>query len=621
MGAHGISAANASTMRSPVIVAVIALACAAIAQESSETVVPEMEMQQATGSGVGSKTVVQDHYEVEEVPQKQVIEKPVYENVTVPVETVHYVPVTKTVPVEKKVEVQEVVETKQTGCDLVVESCFASPSTEEVPAWKAPIIKYEHSYSNLCAPEAAAKKKAEKKEKAAEKKTKEAASKGISAEITSKKLEKALKEAQVKCSERNKKAEIVAKESSRKSAEKEEKLFKSEKDSKESASKAISMAKTHERIVYVPSAAPVIQASVPTPAPNCNNHPEMPECLPKPAPPPAPEAPPKKYVCDSKKCQCVESTNSEGDDFNYCTEMCQTGPGCAPVPPPPVFTPAPPIPKILTNQPVVYEPYVQPMEPAPVAAPPVYNDEGSVKYQFKLKESMMKSREKAVKAMTESKTKQSEQEMKVSATELKQKSSESAAKEKASKHQGHMENFYKTRAQPYPVAPMVEQRESLPLEKGIKNVRKMKERFGKAKIEGVNAIKEAWSKHGVVKKHNHCKETHEVCGKIHAASAQRQVLAAQAATAHTASLEKNCAKTVAFAKEAAEELTYHVCAAAAAKMDGLVKTIQNDFEYVNVTIPTISWGATFASAYGGEAADQQEALTKQYNDAQKALKK
>merc|ERR1712054_734831 len=340
MGAHGISAANASTMRSPVIVAVIALACAAIAQESSETVVPEMEMQQATGSGVGAKTVVQTHYETEEVPEKQVVEKPVYENVTVPVETVHYVPVTKTIPVEKKVEVKEVVESKPTGCDLVVESCFASPGVEEVPAWKAPIIKYEHSYSNLCAPESAAKKKAEKKEKAAEKKTKEAASKGISAEITSKKLEKALKEAQVKCSEKNKKAEIVAKETSRKSAEKEEKLFKSERDSKESAAKAISMAKTHEKIVYVPSAAPIISASIPTPAPNCANHPEMPECLPKPSPAPAPVTPPKKYVCDSKKCQCVESTNDQGDDFNYCTEMCQTGPGCAPSPPPPVVTPA-----------------------------------------------------------------------------------------------------------------------------------------------------------------------------------------------------------------------------------------------------------------------------------------
>merc|ERR1712178_451482 len=356
MGAHGISAANASTMRSPVIVAVIALACAAIAQESSETVVPEMEMEQAAGSGVGAKTVVQTHYETEEVPEKQVVEKPVYENVTVPVETVHYVPVTKTVPVEKKVEVQEVVETKQTGCDLVVESCFASPSTEEVPAWKAPVIKYEHSYSNLCAPEAAAKKKAEKKEKAAEKKTKEAASKGISAEITSKKLEKALKEAQVKCSEKNKKAEIVAKETSRKSAEKEEKLFKSERDSKESASKAISMAKTHKEIVYVPEPAPVISASLPSPAPNCENHPEMVECLPKPSPPPPPVKPAPKYVCDDKKCQCVVSTNGQGDDFNYCTEMCQTGPSCAPVPAPPVATPAPPIPAILTPNPVEYIP-------------------------------------------------------------------------------------------------------------------------------------------------------------------------------------------------------------------------------------------------------------------------
>merc|ERR1712178_205139 len=506
MGAHGISAANASTMRSPVIVAVIALACAAIAQESSETVVPEMEMQQATGSGVGAKTVVQTHYETEEVPEKQVVEKPVYENVTVPVETVHYVPVTKTVPVEKKVEVQEVVETKQTGCDLVVESCFASPSTEEVPAWKAPVIKYEHSYSNLCAPEAAAKKKAEKKEKAAEKKTKEAASKGISAEITSKKLEKALKEAQVKCSEKNKKAEIVAKETSRKSAEKEEKLFKSEKDSKESASKAISMAKTHEKVVYVPSAAPAIPAPAPH-TPSCAEDPNQVHCLPKPSPAPAPMAPPKKYVCDSKKCQCVESTNDQGDDFNYCTEMCQTGPGCSPVPPPPVETPAPPHPPVFQPEPVAYpEPMVQPYQPAPA---PVYNDEGAVKSQFKLKESMMKTREKSVKSMTESKTKQNEQEMKVSATELKQKASESAAKEKASKHQGQMENFYKSRARPYPVTPIYEQPETRPLERGIKRVRLMKERFGKAKIEGVNAIKEAWSKHVGVCKGSHCKESNE----------------------------------------------------------------------------------------------------------------
>merc|ERR1711998_302900 len=184
-----------------------------------------------------------------------------------------------------------------------------------------------------------------------------------------------------------------------------------------------------------------------------------------------------------------------------------------------------------------------------------------------------------------------------------------------------MEVFYKTRAKPYPVAPMVEQRESLPLERGIKKVRAMKEKFGKAKIEGVNAIKEAWSKHGHVKKHNnHCKQTHEICGKIHEASVARQVQAAQAASAHTASLETNCAKTVAFAKEAAEELTYHVCAAAAAKMDGLIKTNQNDFEYTNVTIPTISWGATFASAYGGEAAEQQEEQEKQFSQAKNALK-
>merc|ERR1711975_44671 len=404
-------------------------------------------------------TTVQTHYETEEVPQKEVVEKPVYENVTVPVEEVHYQEVTKTIPVQKKVEVKEVVETTHTGCDLVVESCFASPGVEEVPAWKAPIIKYQHSYSNLCATESAAKKKAEKKEKAAEKKTKEAASKGITAEITSKKLEKALKEAQVKCSEKNKKAEIVAKETSRKSAEKEEKLFKSERDSKESAAKAISMAKTHEKIVYVPSAAPIISASIPTPAPNCVNHPEMPECLPKPSPAPAPVTPPKKYVCDSKKCQCVESTNDQGDDFNYCTEMCQTGPGCSPVPPPPVETPAPPLPPVFQPEPVAYpEPMVQPYQPAPA---PVYNDEGAVKSQFKLKESMMKTREKSTKSMTENRTKQSEQEMKAAATELKQKGAESAAKEKASKHQGHMENYYKSRARPYPV--IYEQPESRPL--------------------------------------------------------------------------------------------------------------------------------------------------------------
>merc|ERR1712178_92516 len=474
MGAHGISAANARMMRSTVIVAVFAFALAVTAQESVDAVLPEAD---ASGSGFGSTTVVSDHYETEQVPEKEVVEKPVYENVTVPVEQVHYKKVVRTVPVQKKVEVKTVVETPQTGCDLVVESCFASPAEFEVPAWKAPVIKYQHSYSNLCATESAAKKVAERKEKAAEKKTKEAASKGISAEKTS-----------------------------RKPAEKEEKLFKSERDSKESASKALSMAKTHEKIVYVPSAAPAIPAPAPH-TPSCAEDPNQVHCLPKPSPAPAPMAPPKKYVCDSKKCQCVESTNDQGDDFNYCTEMCQ------------------------------------------------------------------------------------------------------------------MENFYKSRARPYPVTPIYEQPETRPLERGIKRVRLMKERFGKAKIEGVNAIKEAWSKHGVVKKGNHCKETHEICGKIHSASVERQSQAADAASAHTASLETNCAKTVAFAKEAAEELTYHVCAAAAAKMDGLVKTIQNDFEYVNVTIPTISWGSTFASAYGGEAAAQQKAMTTQYDNAAASIKK
>merc|ERR1712054_385532 len=290
MGPHGISVANARSMRSSVIFAVFALAAFAAANESVDTVAPEMV---ATGSAVVTpyvtdKSTTQTHYETEEIPEKEVVEKPVYENVTIPVEQVHYKRVTKTVPVKKQVEVKEVLEAPHGGCDLVVESCFASPNEYEAPAWKAPVIKYQHSYDNLCASESKAKKIAERKEKAAEKKTKEAASKGISAEITSKKLEKALKEAQVKCSEKNKKAEIVAKETSRKSAEKEEKLFKSERDSKESAAKAISMAKTHEKIVYVPSAAPIISASIPTPAPNCVNHPEMPECLPKPSPAPAP---------------------------------------------------------------------------------------------------------------------------------------------------------------------------------------------------------------------------------------------------------------------------------------------------------------------------------------------
>merc|ERR1711975_90095 len=427
MGAHGISVcANASMMRSPVILAVIALACAVTAQESAEVVVPEVEMEQAAGSGVGAKTVVQTHYETEEVPEKQVVEKPVYENVTVPVETVHYVPVTKTIPVEKKVEVKEVVESKPTGCDLVVESCFASPSTEEVPAWKAPVLSYEKSYTTLCADEAAAKKAEEKKHKMAEKKTKEAAAKGVSAEKASKKLEKVLKEAQVKCSEKSQKGEKTAKEVSKKGAEREEKLFTSEKDSKESAAKAISAANTREKIVYVPAAAPKIEvSSTPAPAPTF--------------------VPAKKYVCDAKTCKCVVSTNGQGDDENYCSEMCSTSPGCTPVPAPPAPVPAPPLPKILTNQPV--EPKVQYVRyaPAPVPVPvaPVPSDEGAVKSQIALKEGMMKSRERGEKSMAESGSKQSEQQMKLAATELKQKSSESAFKEKAQKHTKTSESFYK----------------------------------------------------------------------------------------------------------------------------------------------------------------------------------
>jgi len=108
----------------------------------------------------------------------------------------------------------------------------------------------------------------------------------------------------------------------------------------------------------------------------------------------------------------------------------------------------------------------------------------------------------------------------------------------------------------------------------------MKEKFAKAKIQGVEAIKEAWSKHGHVVKHpNHCKETHEICGKIHTASAARQVVAEKVASAHSAELEANCAKTVAFAKEEARELTFHICAAAAQKLEGLCHSLSEDFEF------------------------------------------
>merc|ERR1711975_43586 len=98
--------------------------------------------------------------------------------------------------------------------------------------------------------------------------------------------------------------EKTAKEVSKKGAEREEKLFKSEKDSKEAAAKAISAANTREKIVYVPSAAPkIVVAPAPAPAP---------KAAPAPAPAPVVAVVAKKYVCDAKKCQCVLSTNDQG---------------------------------------------------------------------------------------------------------------------------------------------------------------------------------------------------------------------------------------------------------------------------------------------------------------------
>merc|ERR1712054_505130 len=185
------------------------------------------------------------------------------------------------------------------------------------------------------------------------------------------------------------------------------------------------------------------------------------------------------------------------------------------------------------------------------------------------------------KAMDEASSKQSEKQEKLSAVELKAKSTESASKEKASKHGTVQESFYKRQpvrqvyAPPAPVEPALQS-----LEKGTKKVQVMKERFGKAKGQGVNAIKEAWSKHGhTAKKSNHCKETHEICGKIHTASAARQVVASKVASAHSAELESNCAKTVSFAKEEARELTFHICAAAAARLEGLCHSLSEDFEF------------------------------------------
>merc|ERR1712054_656548 len=460
-----------------------------------------------TSTSYHTQTVMQNETETTYKPQGKVQ--------MVPVEQVHEVPTTVTVPVKRQIKVETIVKEPTfttRGCDLVVESCFATPAVEGVPSWKAPVLSYEKSYTTLCADEAAAKKAEEKKHKA-------------------------LKEAQVKCSEKSQKGEKTAKEVSKKGAEREEKLFKSEKDSKESAAKAISAANTREKIVYVPSAAPKI-----VPEPKAAPIPKAPKAVPVPAPVAKPET---KYVCDAKTCQCVKSTNDQGDDFNYCTEMCSTSPGCVPVPPPPAITPPPALPRIFTPAPAPERVQYVRYTPAPVpVAPVVVPSEGPIK------------------------------------AELKQKTAESASKEKTSKHTTTQENFYKRQPVRQVYAPRPQEPALQSLEKGTKKVQIMKERFGKAKLQGVEAIKEAWSKHGTVAKaNNHCKETHEICGKIHTASAARQVTAAKVAATHTAELEASCAKTVAFAKEEARELTFHICAAAAEKLEGLCHSLSEDFEF------------------------------------------
>merc|ERR1711988_511340 len=177
-------------MRTVAILSVVffALAIASFAQEADEDlIVPEMELVEVDNTTVAddttptytthTQTVMQNETEVTYKPQGKVVQEPV--------EQVHMVPVTKTVPVKKQVKVETIVKEPApvaTGCDLVVESCFATPATEAVPAWKAPVLSYEKSYTTLCADEAASKKAAENKHKGMEKKTKEAAAKGVSAE-------------------------------------------------------------------------------------------------------------------------------------------------------------------------------------------------------------------------------------------------------------------------------------------------------------------------------------------------------------------------------------------------------------------------------------------------------
>merc|ERR1712023_177350 len=69
------------------------------------------------------------------------------------------------------------------------------------------------------------------------------------------------------------------------------------------------------------------------------------------------------------------------------------------------------------QQRVQYVKYTPQVTTTPAPAP--YNDEGPIKSAIKLKEGMMKAREKGAKAMAETGNKQSEQQMKLAATELK----------------------------------------------------------------------------------------------------------------------------------------------------------------------------------------------------------
>merc|ERR1712178_524555 len=145
MGAYAIAPIPLKTarMRTFAILSVVffALAVASFAQEADEDlVVPEMELVEVDNATVATtyhtQTVMQNETEVTYKPQGKVVQEPV--------EEVHMVPVTKTVPAKKQIKVETIVKEPApvaTGCDLVVESCFATPATEAVPAWKAPVFR------------------------------------------------------------------------------------------------------------------------------------------------------------------------------------------------------------------------------------------------------------------------------------------------------------------------------------------------------------------------------------------------------------------------------------------------------------------------------------------------